>query len=417
MNRFVVNRIKSAEENPFDRQERISWWNQDKLRKAKVMVVGAGALGNETLKNLALLGIGNIFIADFDEVSTSNLSRSILFRPTDEGQRKAKVAAERTKSLCLSDDVKIDWFHGDVVWELGTGAFREMDVVLGCLDNVETRFAINRQCWLANTPWIDAGIYELAGHVSVFIPPKPPCYQCAATKQQVMASRKRYSCDDFKRKLLAENKMPTVQVTSAMISAIQTQEAIKLLHDQNPSVGSKIFFQGTTNDYDVLKITANEHCNGHTAYPEIISLPLGNSTRLADFLAYVSRDSHSGVGAVLDFRSDRSFVESVLCRSCGGFIKMNRPSFRIYDQETVCSDCNGDGKVPEGTQNSLSTKNTISEFCLKKTSNEILDMRLTDLGVPLFHVVSVRDRNGNYSYYELTGDKTILMPRLFSANM
>ena len=65
---------------------------------------------------------------------------------------------------------------------------------------------------MANTPWIDAGIYELGGHVSVFMPPKLPCYQCNATEAQIKAARKRYSCDDFKRTVIDEGKMPTVQI-------------------------------------------------------------------------------------------------------------------------------------------------------------------------------------------------------------
>jgi adenylyltransferase/sulfurtransferase len=85
-----------------------------------------------------------------------------------------------------------------------------MNLVLGCLDNIETRFAVNKRCWLANTPWIDAGIYELGGHVTVYIPPEAPCYQCGATKEQLAAARRRYSCDDFKRTVLEESKMPTV---------------------------------------------------------------------------------------------------------------------------------------------------------------------------------------------------------------
>ena len=74
MKKFIVDKIIDNENNQFDRQQRIDWWSQEKLEKAKVMVVGAGAIGNETLKNLALLGIGNIFIVDFDTISTSNLS-------------------------------------------------------------------------------------------------------------------------------------------------------------------------------------------------------------------------------------------------------------------------------------------------------------------------------------------------------
>src|SRR3989337_2806378 len=126
MKKFNINSIISFEENPTDRQERISWWSQEKLKKAKVMVVGAGAIGNETLKNLALLGIGSIFIVDFDTISTSNLSRTVLFRKADVGKKKAEVAAERVRELAFNDDIKIDWFHGDLVWDLGTGVYNEM---------------------------------------------------------------------------------------------------------------------------------------------------------------------------------------------------------------------------------------------------------------------------------------------------
>ncbi len=60
--------------------EFISWWEREKVQKAKVMVIGAGALGNEVIKNLSLMGVGNLFIVDFDKVEAANLSRSILFR-------------------------------------------------------------------------------------------------------------------------------------------------------------------------------------------------------------------------------------------------------------------------------------------------------------------------------------------------
>ncbi|MDQ3441704.1 MAG: ThiF family adenylyltransferase, partial [Planctomycetota bacterium] len=76
----------------FDRFKLIGWWDQRKLAAAKVLVVGAGALGNEIVKNLALLGIGNILIADKDRIEHSNLSRSVLYRAADAGMPKAVVA-------------------------------------------------------------------------------------------------------------------------------------------------------------------------------------------------------------------------------------------------------------------------------------------------------------------------------------
>ncbi|NES18653.1 MAG: ThiF family adenylyltransferase [Symploca sp. SIO3E6] len=408
--KFSINKVIDIEENPFDRQKRIPGWNQEKLKNAHVFVIGAGAIGNETLKNLALLGIGNIHIADFDTISTSNLSRTVLFRKADKGKKKAKVAAMRTKELALEEDVSIDYFHGDVVWELGTGIFRSMDLVLGCLDNVETRFAVNRRCWLANTPWIDAGIYELGGHVTVYVPPEAPCYQCGATKEQLAAARRRYSCDDFKRSVFEEGKMPTVQVTSSIISAIQVQEAVKFLCGQKVESGKKIYFQGRVNDFDILTLNKSDNCYGHATYPEIIPLPLSNSMSLRKFLEFVSKDELSGAGATLDFRSDRTFVQSVSCKSCGTEIELNKPSFRIFDTETICKNCitKGGDRSDVSRSEQVSPKRTVLEFNLTQTAENLLNMSLLQLGVPYRHVVTVYDSKHNYKYYELSLDNPFI---------
>ena len=83
------------QDDRFARLRLISWWDQERLAQAKVLVIGAGALGNEILKNLALLGVGNVVVADRDRIENSNLSRSVLFRGEDCGLSKADVAAAR----------------------------------------------------------------------------------------------------------------------------------------------------------------------------------------------------------------------------------------------------------------------------------------------------------------------------------
>ena len=176
-----VIRIEESEATParddrFARFRLISWWDQERLARANIVVIGAGALGNEILKDLALLGVGRVFLADRDRVENSNLSRSILFRERDCGRPKAEVAAERAVEIYPGMHVRP--FTGNVVYDLGLGIYRWADVILGGLDNREARVAINLAAARAGKVWIDGAIERLDGVARVFDPATGPCYEC-----------------------------------------------------------------------------------------------------------------------------------------------------------------------------------------------------------------------------------------------
>ncbi|RUS92298.1 hypothetical protein DSM106972_099530 [Dulcicalothrix desertica PCC 7102] len=162
----------------YDRLKLIPNWKQEKLANAKIAVVGCGALGNEVLKNLALLGIGNIWVVDYDTIEIHNLTRSVLFRESDIGRHKAEVVTERVKEL--NPDVQVYPVIGKLELAFGRGLLREMDVVLGCLDSVGARRSLNKRCYFAGVPWIDGGISHSSGNVALFDPrvPETACYRC-----------------------------------------------------------------------------------------------------------------------------------------------------------------------------------------------------------------------------------------------
>src|SRR3982751_4466047 len=183
---------RAASEDRFHRFKLIGWWDQAKLSRAKVLVVGAGALGNEIVKNLALLGIGNIFIADKDRIENSNLSRSVLYREADAGEFKATIAARAAKEIY--PQMNVGCFNGDIVHDLGLGVYRWADVVIGGLDNREARLAINRACWKVNRPWIDGAIEQIQGVARVFVP-DGPCYECTMSQRDWQLLQMRGSCN------------------------------------------------------------------------------------------------------------------------------------------------------------------------------------------------------------------------------
>jgi adenylyltransferase/sulfurtransferase len=364
----------------------ISWWRQEVVRNATVLVVGAGALGNEVLKNLALMGIGNILIADFDTIEDSNLSRSVLFRESDRGRRKSEVAAEAVKAL--NPDVHVKAWHGDINYELGLGVFRHVDVIIGCLDNREARLSINRFSWAINRPWVDGAIQELMGIVRVFWPGQGACYECTLTDHDYQMINLRYSCPLLARENILQGKVPTTPTSASIVAAFQTQEALKLIHDMEVQPGKAMMINGLTNDIYTTEYPVKQECMSHAMLEPIIELAeaTAENTTLCDLLN-IARE-RLGQETVLEF--DSELVLSMHCPDCGQVTPVFKRMARLYENEFGCPNCGGRREMQ------LTHRITGEEDFLERT---LAEMDVAPLGI-------VRARNGKERlYFELTGDK------------
>lgn len=363
----------------------ISWWKQEVVRNATVMVIGAGALGNEVLKNLALMGVGRVFIVDFDTIEDSNLSRSILYRAGDNGRKKAEAAADAVREI--NPDVAAQWLHADINRDLGLGVYRRMNAIIGCLDNREARLSINKACWHLNKPWVDAAIQELLGIARVFVPGRGACYECTLTEEDYRIMNVRMSCNLLSHANLVDGKVPTTPTISAIMGSIQTQEALKLLHGMDVEAGKAFVFNGLMNDFFTIDYDEREDCQSHWVYDEIVELPgataAGTTAReLLD--EAVNRLDQS---ARLEIPT---YVTSGYCPICDLTTDIERPMHGLTFRDGACPNC---GEIMRLT--------SFDEIC---GDEPFIGRPLVELGVPPLQVIRARTSDWRYAFLELTGD-------------
>jgi molybdopterin-synthase adenylyltransferase len=370
----------------YSRLRLISWWEQEKLAAAKVLVVGAGALGNEVLKNLALLGVGRVYIVDFDTIEDSNLTRSVLFRARDRGRGKAEVAAEAIRDI--NPDVRAMPLAANIITEVGLGLFREVDVVIGCLDNREARLWVNRSCWKVTRPWIDGGIQEISGVAKVFVPPDGSCYECAMTENDYRLINLRYSCPLLSREDLLAGKVPTAPTIASFVGALQTQEALKIIHGMPVSEGQALIFNGISNQFYATRYPRREDCLSHETYPEPIELPLSATQHTAADL-FAAAAKHLNSPGPLTLHLDRDLIVA-LENTRGGRRRMMRA------QQSVSMKDARDEATGE-------TLKPVIEHAIAQGS-PLAGEKLIDLGIPAYDIVRVSGE-GSEGVCLLAGDR------------
>ncbi|MFC1878291.1 ThiF family adenylyltransferase [Chloroflexota bacterium] len=362
----------------------ISWWDRKNVEEAHVLVVGAGALGNEVVKNLALMGVGAIYIIDFDTIEAANLSRSPLFRESDSGRRKAEVAAARAKEL--NPSVRVQYLHGDVTTDLGLGVIRRMDVIISCLDNREARLAVNRFAYWVGKPWVDGAIQELLGLVRVFIPGQGACFECTLTEQARRDLAVRYSCPLLARQNVLLGKVPTTPTIASIIGAMQSQEALKLIHSMPVEPGKVTHFNGMVNEMHTTAYRPQADCESHWNYGEISELPArAESTSMLEIL----RIARADLGPDVVIELDQELILALECASCKTVKVVLKPISQVSFEAAHCPAC--------GTLRETQMTHVITG------KEDFLHRTLASLGVPPLHILRAYNPQ-EFRFYELSGD-------------
>jgi adenylyltransferase/sulfurtransferase len=322
-------------ESRYHRQELITWWDQAKLRASRVLVVGAGAIGNEVVKNLALVGVGSVTIVDMDKIEHSNLARCVFFRENHEGSYKAQVLASEAKLL----NPEIETFSFNVpVQRLGIGYLRNFDIVIGALDNREARAWVNQATRKLGMYWIDAAIEGLRGLVRTF-GPTGACYACTLTENDYKQMSHRRSCALLAPEEIISGKTPTNATTAGVVAGVQVQEAIKFLvgrTDLLSLVGKCWVYTGDSMTTYVTGYQEDEFCLAHDVYDEVLE---GEDARtLIDFVNFAKANAPDEPHAI-DFEEDLIQIRS--CPKChdGQPIQIAKLRSSLAVGEGRCESC------------------------------------------------------------------------------
>ncbi len=392
----------STEQN--DRYEvlrQIDWFSLDRVQEAMILVVGAGAIGNEVLKNLALLGIGRILIVDPDTIEASNLSRSILFREHDLGRPKAEVAARAIRQI--NPQVEVIPFIGRIEEVFGLGVWRRIDVVIGCLDNRAARYYVNRTARLAGSPWINAGIGALNGQVQVFLPGEHACYECQFSDSAYEEIR--ISCGIRDRQMESERRVPTTPTIASLVAAIQVQETLKLLDVESWAdrtlAGREFKFHGSIGEAESIKLPHRDDCPAHDVIQpeEIIERPDCRVERTSAAEILNLGVEALGRGAFIQLGFELAVERA--CPNCQSRTRLLKPRLGLRVDDLLCPECGRLTQIVTTHHLGRPTSDYIEDF---------LELPLASIGIAPLEMIQILGPAGEQTWIELTGDLETILP-------
>lgn len=234
--------LSDRESARYSRQMMISGWGdagQEKLKRARVVVAGAGGLGSVILLYLAAAGVGHIRIIDSDKVDITNLNRQVLYTDKDVGREKALAARERLEAM--NSDVRVEGIVSVI------GEENVSDLVADCpivdaMDNLPTRLLLNRVAVHKRLPLFHGAVYAWEGRATTVVPEKTPCLQCLY--QGVLPG-----------------KPPVVGITPGVIGCVQASEVVKYILGMGDLLtGRLLIFDGLAMRFDEMNVKKDPAC-------------------------------------------------------------------------------------------------------------------------------------------------------------
>lgn len=378
----------------------LSWFKKDKVKNARVLVAGAGALGNEVVKNLALFGVGHIYVCDFDQIEISNLTRSVLFREEDAYNHayKADIVAKRAKEI--NPQIEVTPIVGNLFSEVGFGLYKAVDVVIGCLDSRIARYQLNRLSMRAGKTWIDGSIENLTGVVKVYTP-GVSCYECGLSREEFNNIMLRTGCADVVRTQTSAGRVATTPISASIIGAMQVQEAMKVIHTEKgqpvpfKTLSGKMWrFEGMTNAVNVYKYSSwKNNCPAHERWDNVVrGENLSANMTIAQILGELKK--LLDVDALEINMRNNKFVEKIISDKPEKEFDIRIPESQL------------DNYISSNEELRKLSYRTLFHKCFIENIDEYfpyMEMSLKEIGIPLFDILQVSTNKGQF-FVELSAD-------------
>lgn len=381
----------------------LSWFKKDRVKNARVLVAGAGALGNEVVKNLALFGVGNIVVVDFDRIELSNLTRSVLFREEDAYSHAYKADIVAKRAMEINPQIRVTPIVGNLFSEVGFGLYRRADVVIGCLDSRIARYQLNRLALRAGKSWIDGSIENLTGAVKVYSP-GVSCYECGLSREEFNHIMLRTGCADVVRNQGEAGRVATTPISASIVGALQVQEAMKIIHltpDEAAPFktlqGKMLRYEGMTCSTSIYRFASWKNtCPAHEQWDDVNECPELSAQMTVGSVLQLLRQKFDCDFVEINMRNNK-FIDVVVS---------DRPEreFRVMTPESQLDACiKADKDLRQ-----LSYRTLIHKHFFENIDDRFpyQELTLQQIGIPPFDVIEVSTDKGVF-HLELTADAAL----------
>ncbi|NMC42681.1 MAG: HesA/MoeB/ThiF family protein [candidate division Zixibacteria bacterium] len=234
--------LSESEIERYQRQLLVDGWDQEKLKRARVLIVGTGGLGGVSATYLAAAGVGHLRLCDRDTVERSNLNRQILFAADDIGRPKAALAAKKISRH--NPEIQVEAIADALTESTARDLASGCDLIIDGLDNHSDRLILNKTACARHLPFVYGAVDEWMGQVSFFHPPQTACLACL-----------------LPRDISNRGPIPVYGAMPGVIGSLQATLALRyLLTGENPMTNTLLIFRSDTMNFESVSFEKRPEC-------------------------------------------------------------------------------------------------------------------------------------------------------------